>query len=91
MADQLIAAPEPVIPIWFDVTAVLVLILYAAVVVAAAITLARAQKLSATHRAVWVIVLIVVPLIGGIVWLGIYAATRVIRRGALQSEGSDGS
>lgn len=66
----------PVIPLGFEVIGTTFVIVYAALTIAALVTLAKSSKISSGQRIVWIVAVILLPLVGAAVWLATYFIER---------------
>ena len=69
---------NPLIPVWFDLAwrgfvlgALVLLVLALVLLVLALVQIARTSELSSTGRAIWVLIVLFVPIVGPVVWFSI--------------------
>ena len=60
---------DPVLPVSFELLAIIPLVLWAALFVAALLTIAKSNHLTAVQRVLWTIAVIVLPVAGSAAWL----------------------
>ena len=63
------AMNDPVLPVSFELLAIIPLVLWAALLVAALLTIAKSTQLTAAQRVLWTIAVIVLPVAGSAAWL----------------------
>lgn len=67
---MIFTAANPLMPAAFDVVWLLVLVVYAAVVAGAAVSLWRTRHgISPTALTLWTAAVVILPLLGGLAWL----------------------
>jgi membrane protein DedA with SNARE-associated domain len=63
---------DPVVPVSFELLAFIPLVLWAALLVTALITIAKSAQLTGAQRVLWTIAVIVIPVAGSAAWLVSY-------------------
>jgi Zn-dependent protease with chaperone function len=63
------AMNNPVLPVSFELLAIVPLVLWAALLVAALLTIAKSTQLTGAQRVLWTIAVIVLPVAGSAAWL----------------------
>ncbi|WP_051298268.1 PLD nuclease N-terminal domain-containing protein [Arthrobacter castelli] len=59
---------NPVVPMWFEVAALLPVIVHLVLFVLALISIGRSRRHTSTAKGVWVLVSILIPLLGPVLW-----------------------
>ena len=62
---------NPLIPVWFDLAWSGFVLCALVLLVLALVQIARTSELSSTGRAIWVLIVLFVPIVGPVVWLSI--------------------
>ena len=62
---------NPLIPVWFDLAWSGFVLCALVLLVLALLQIARTPELSSTGRAIWVLIVLFVPIVGPVVWLSI--------------------
>ena len=62
---------NPLIPVWFDLAWSGFVLCALGLLVFALVQIARSSELSSTGRAIWVLIVLFVPIVGPVVWFSI--------------------
>ena len=62
---------NPLIPVWFDLAWSGFVLCALVLLVLALVQIARTPELSSTGRAIWVLIVLFVPIVGPVVWFSI--------------------
>ena len=62
---------NPLIPVWFDLAWSGFVLCALVLLVLALVQIARTSELSSTGRAIWVLIVLFVPIVGPVVWFSI--------------------
>jgi membrane protein DedA with SNARE-associated domain len=63
---------DPVVPVSFELLAFIPLVLWAALLITALLTIAKSAQLTGAQRVLWTIAVIVIPVAGSAAWLVSY-------------------
>jgi Zn-dependent protease with chaperone function len=63
------AMNNPVLPVSFELVAIIPVVIWAALVFAALLTIAKSTQLTAAQRVLWTIAVILLPVAGSAAWL----------------------